>query len=402
MPNELCSMQNPSAFDSLYQSDVLQGNFFEGVFTAAKQCLGCGRVFFDPPTEEVLSRHYNSDYVAAGAATWYNVDADYATEKVTGRAARIVSIAGRFGFTRTHVFHEVGCAFGGTVAELNRQKFSTTGTDLSETAIADGRSRGNTKIFAEPDSVFLTRRAISPNVVYGYHVLEHMPDPIGYLRSLASVLAPDSIVILFVPNSMTLVPLSYGFNTYSWFYYPDHLNMYSPGSLKCLADMSGYELLDLWTSSSDLDPDRTARVIAGPEDTPVIRLLRDRMMDAALLHEELAFVLTPRRSPIAEKHGEAIARAAQRSISARQFEVEVMRVASRTPVGGDSEAEGQRLIQNARPDPSMAATERDELFKLRDENLQLRREREALSRAASWFARAAGYRSTDIPDTEPG
>ena len=38
----------------------------------------------------------------------------------------------------------------------------------------------------------------------------------------------------------------------------------------------------------------------------------------------------------------------------------------------------------------VAATERDELIRLRRENKQLRQERDILSRAAAWFARETG------------
>ena len=40
--------------------------------------------------------------------------------------------------------------------------------------------------------------------------------------------------------------------------------------------------------------------------------------------------------------------------------------------------------------PSLTATERDELARLRRENKQLRLERDILSKAAAWFARETG------------
>ena len=40
--------------------------------------------------------------------------------------------------------------------------------------------------------------------------------------------------------------------------------------------------------------------------------------------------------------------------------------------------------------PGLAATERDELVRLRRENRQLRVERDILSKAAAWFARETG------------
>lgn len=407
MSGELCSILDSSASDRLCQSRVGQGNEFEGVFHDAKHCLGCGRVFFDAPDAGVLSRYYNSEYAQAGASSWYNVDADYAPSKVVRRADRIASMSERFGFGPTHVYHEVGCAFGGTVHELNSRGYATSGTDLAKPAISDGRLRGNMHIFAEPDIAFLAGRRTKPNVVYGYHVLEHMPDPILYLKELAKLLPPDAIVIMFVPNSMAVVPLTYGYNTYMWFYYPAHLNMYSPGSLTCLADAAGYELLDLWTHAENLDPDRVARVISGPENTPVTDLLRYRMMDTALLHEELAFVLTPKGSIVAERHRDAISQATWLSTSNKAFEVDVINTARVSPMGGTvrpvqptsplKAADDASLNGHQATVPALAAGDRKELLKLRTENIRLKRERDALGRAVDWYLREAQGRGADDP-----
>jgi SAM-dependent methyltransferase len=395
MSHETCSLLNGAAADRLYQSRIIQGTEFGGTFHAARHCLGCGRVFFDAPTEDVLAQYYNSSYVAEGAATWYNVDADYAFEKVSARSGEILGIAERFGFDSTHLYHEIGCAFGGTVHELNRRGYATTGTDLSQPAIADGRARGNPNIHAEPDIEFLTGHSIRPNVVYGYHVLEHMPDPLGYLRSLARILADESIVILFVPNAMALLPLSYGFDRYPWFYYPAHLNMFSPGSLTCLAEVCGYELLDLWTTASDIDPARTARVIAGAETTPVTELLRDRMMGAALLHEELAFVLTPAKSPLTRTYHNCVTVARHRSLSHRPFEVEVINRARSTALchydlPAQPAVSTEPWVEEEPPVDDLAPRERDALRSLQDEVQRLRQERDALSRAVAWFAQSTG------------
>ncbi|MGE0417382.1 MAG: methyltransferase domain-containing protein [Acetobacteraceae bacterium] len=406
MSQKSCSFLNGASSELLFQNRVVQGTTFESTFHPARHCQDCGRIFFDVPNEDVLSRYYNSAYVTEGAQSWYNVEADYAPAKVTGRTDQVVDIAARFGFDNTHVFHEIGCAFGGTVFELNRRGYAATGTDLSQPAIDDGRARGNTNVFAEPDVAFLSGRSLRPHVVYGYHVLEHMPDPIGFLRSLSPLLAPDAIVILFVPNAMALLPWTYGFDRYPWFYYPAHLNMLSPGSLTCFARACGYELLDLWTATPDLDAGRTDRATLGHDANEVSRLMRDRMMQTALLQEELGFVLTPANSTVAAAFPDRISSAGQRSDSNRPFERELVRTARTSGLcrydlpnppeqAGPVKASKLTKVQQSMPAgggglDTLSTSARDELLRLRQENRQLRTERDALSRATAWLAQERG------------
>jgi hypothetical protein len=342
MESEICHFRNALAATPLVQDHIVQGGTRDGIFHAAKTCLGCGHVFFDPPNEKALTDYYNTEYNAIASASWYNVSADYAVEKVTYRSGRIIDIAERFGFSTAHVYHEIGCAFGGTVHEMNRLNFPTTGTDLNRVAIESGQAYGNTRIAAEPDTTFLACQSIMPNVVYGYHVLEHMPDPAEYLKSLAPCLAKESVVVLFVPNSMTLLPLSYGYRNYVWFHYPAHLNMFSPASVRCLADTAGYELLDISTTACGIDPAASARIAELTIDTPVTRALRDRMLAEALLHEELAFVLTPANSPVAARYREQVLIANHRSASSQSFEGKLVATARSSPLATQAQPETAR------------------------------------------------------------
>jgi len=301
-----CIFDTPGAGVPLVQNHEQQTSFFEGSSYTARRCTDCGHVFFDPPSPDLLDRYYNGEYPDS-ATSWYSVEADYAHDKVRSRADRILSIASGFGFTRPEakeatLYHEIGCAFGGTVHELNRRGYSATGTELNAGAVAQGRARGNDAISAEPDADFLRRVGRQPNVVFGFHVFEHMPDPVGYLRDLASCLASDSIVILFVPNAMALFPAAYGFMRYPWFAFPGHLNLFSAGSASCLARVAGYDLVDVASRTSKLEPAATDHALNSRVRTPVMARIRDHLVEGGLAAEELVLVLTPAASPTAARH----------------------------------------------------------------------------------------------------
>jgi SAM-dependent methyltransferase len=333
-----CIFDKAGAGVTLVQNHEVQTSPFDQASHPARRCADCGHVFFDPPPPDLLDRYYSEDYPAASVG-WYNVAADYANEKTTPRANRIVSIATDFGFARpetknTELYHEIGCAFGGTVEALNRRGYLTTGTELNAGAVAQGRARGNAAIFAEPDADFLRRVDRQPNVVFGHHVFEHMPDPVGYLRNLAPCLATDSIVILFVPNAMALFPAAYGFMRYPWFAFPGHLNLFSAGSALCLAQAAGYELLDVASRMTRLEPAATDQALNSRIKTPVMARIRDHLVEAGLMAEELALVLTPAASPTAARHAAKVTATAGRCQANKRVEAAI-RDLGETAVLGD-------------------------------------------------------------------
>ena len=114
------------------------------------------------------------------------------------------------------------------------------------------------------------------------YMLERMADPLGYLRELAPLLASRSIVIMLVPNAMALFPTAYGFDQYDWFSYPSKLNMYSPHSVSCLARAAGYDLLEVSTAISGLEPEATSAISGPCLETPSTIELREQMINGGL------------------------------------------------------------------------------------------------------------------------
>ena len=294
-----CVFRDRANGELLVQQARQQVREFEGIQHPARRCSDCGHVFFVPPPPDVLSRYYRDVYPAS-SISWSNVDADYETSRVKFRSELILKISSRYGFGQADRYHESGCAFGGTIHEFERMGYIATGTDLNTGAVGQGRARGNALIFSEADLDFFQNSAVRPNVVYGYYMLERMADPLGYLRDLAPLLASRSIVIMLVPNAMALFPTAYGFDQYDWFSFPSKLNMYSPHSVSCLARAAGYDLLEVSTAISGLEPVATSAISGPCLETPMTIELREQMINGALLGEELAFVITPQGSPVSK------------------------------------------------------------------------------------------------------
>ncbi len=325
-----CIFRDQAKGDLLVQQTRQQAREFEGIRHSARRCSDCGHVFFVPPAADVLSRYYRDVYPAS-SISWSNVDADYETSRVKFRAELILKISARYGFGLSDRYHETGCAFGGTIHEFDRMGYSATGTDSNADAIDQGRARENASIFAETEFEFFQRSAVRPNVVYGFYMLERMSDPLSYLRKLAPLLASRSIVIMLVPNAMALFPTAYGFDQYDWFSYPSKLNMYSPYSVSCLAQAAGYDLLEVWTAISGLEPQATS-AISGPYlETPSTNELKEQMINGGLFGEELAFVIAPHGSSVSSLYATKVLATAARCEAQKEREFRIRRMGETEP-----------------------------------------------------------------------
>ena len=76
------------------------------------------------------------------------------------------------------------------------------------------------------------------DVVVMMHVLEHVPDPVGFLRDAACRLRPGGILLVNVPISSGLMPRLLGRRWYG-FQPTQHVHQFSPRSLRAVAARAG-------------------------------------------------------------------------------------------------------------------------------------------------------------------
>lgn len=289
-----------------------QGNVcaqpFEGLTVAAVRCADCGYIRFPSPSTEVLGKFYRETY-GKHAASWYTADNDFSSWKRVPRADRIISISSKFGQNIRSSYHEVGCSFGGTVFELQQRGYDASGTDLNIDAIAEGKVRGALNTAAMPDPEYLKSRPVRPSVVYGFHVLEHMQDPVAYLQEISSDLADGAIIIMMVPNAMALYALVYGYLRYNWFSFPGHLHYYSAQSALCLAKAAGLELLSVSSHAvPGVSPSVPTAALGPSLETPMAQYLHKHVLEAGFLAEELQMVFA---MPATARHFESEVRNAK-------------------------------------------------------------------------------------------
>lgn len=78
-----------------------------------------------------------------------------------------------------------------------------------------------------------------------FHVLEHIPDPLPFLRHMKNFLAPDGRVIIEVPSAQDALLTLYENPAFSEFtYWSPHLFLHTPETLEKLLLLAGYRQLE--------------------------------------------------------------------------------------------------------------------------------------------------------------
>ncbi len=154
------------------------------------RCIACGLVYVDPvPEPDPVKAHYDDE---GYYAEWVSTQAAARSrlwDRRLGRVRRVL-VAGRL--------LDVGCADGAFLEKAKTAGFEAVGTEISAAAARLARARGlevregTLESAAFPDASF--------DGVSMWHVLEHVPDPVGTLKEIRRILKPGGRLFLAVPN----------------------------------------------------------------------------------------------------------------------------------------------------------------------------------------------------------
>ena len=130
---------------------------------------------------------------------------------------------------------DVGCSSGAFLYQLNQRFpgcYQVLGTDVSGPALNYAEGRG-----------IAVLRGSFPQQDFGPHqfdavtfwaVLEHLLEPRQFLDKACSILKPDGLCFVLVPNLQSLAARLLG-ERYRYFY-PQHLNYFTPATLTRLLE----------------------------------------------------------------------------------------------------------------------------------------------------------------------
>jgi 2-polyprenyl-3-methyl-5-hydroxy-6-metoxy-1,4-benzoquinol methylase len=200
------------------------------------RCRQCTMIYANPVPAEFASGDYydraGGDYYLSPA----KLESDYATVRFE-RELRLFRKHCQGGAVL-----DVGCSSGAFLFQLNQHcpgRYQVLGNDASGPALDYAESRGVAVVrgnFLEQD--FGGRQF---DAVTFWAVLEHLAAPRQFLAKAGSLLKPDGLCFVLVPNMKSLAARSLGAR-YRYLY-PQHLNYFTKATLARLVE-AGFSVIE--------------------------------------------------------------------------------------------------------------------------------------------------------------
>jgi 2-polyprenyl-3-methyl-5-hydroxy-6-metoxy-1,4-benzoquinol methylase len=205
------------------------------------ECKNCRLIRLEPrPSLQELARYYPDEY-------WYAPQADAASqlEEAYRRfvlrdhvnfVMRAVEASGEKG-----LLVDVGCGGGLLLRMLRERGLPVLGLETSLSAATSAWKRNGVAVVCGDLSKSPIERGTCAAVTM-FHVLEHLHDPVSYLRSARDLLVPGGRLVVQVPNASCWQFLMFG-EHWNGVDVPRHLVNYRERDLESLLDYCGFQVV---------------------------------------------------------------------------------------------------------------------------------------------------------------
>lgn len=212
------------------QSPLHQGNSLgEKNGFSLLSCPSCRTVTVYPwPTAEELGKFYQS----YRGTTDYKKKKDKKISRAKRRIHRLMDL------TAGKKFLDVGCNYGFTVKAALDLGLDAHGIDIDATAVTASQ-----EMFGEPfyETISVQEYADQgkkADIIYTSEVVEHVPDPDGFIGAIAKILNPGGILFLTTPDAgHFMVPRD--FKTWKDVMPPEHITYFTRKGLDVLLEKHG-------------------------------------------------------------------------------------------------------------------------------------------------------------------
>src|SRR6185369_14573470 len=197
---------------------------------AMARCLACRHLFATrAPSEAELADYYaRYCYEAAGL--------ERVPPFIFKRLTEVV--AGFRSYRNTNRFLDVGFGAGAMLRVAKEAGWDVYGIEFSGLAVEQAWKNGFTNA-THGDFLRAPYEPESFDVIVGIELLEHLPDPLPFIRQAARLLAPGGLFYSTTPNGAGLSGSMLGVD-WSVCAPPEHLHLFSPESVREALILSGF------------------------------------------------------------------------------------------------------------------------------------------------------------------
>lgn len=213
------------------------------------RCCECRLLYLNPrPPDSSVASFYDESYFAEGGhGSGYR---DYMVQQTTevnfGKhpAFLALHLLGRHSSSAGKKMLDVGCG-GGHLLSLARQAgYRVQGLDLSDHIAAEARSTFDIDVFAgDLKEANFARNSF--DVVAALEVIEHLINPVEWLREIREILQPDGLLLLSTPNAGCAEVYGeqwFGFNASF-----EHLTFFDLDTVARALAMAGFRIVEART-----------------------------------------------------------------------------------------------------------------------------------------------------------
>ena len=202
------------------------------------KCKQCGLVYLNPrPSQQEINEEYSAEYHIDRLLRGKPTNTKELEEEINKNIGRAEEIVKRFG-TKGKLL-DIGCGAGFFIACLKRYGWDVTGIDISDWASEFARKKLGLNVFTGTVEHGLFDERF--DVVAMYHILEHLPDPLGTLKKISETIAGDGFLVIKGPNLASFDRVWHGEN---WRGYTDrsHLYYFTPKTYQTILESAGFSV----------------------------------------------------------------------------------------------------------------------------------------------------------------
>jgi len=208
-------------------------------------CKPCGFIHVSPvPTEEELKKFYETEFYEHERPNYFKET----REDLPWWMATYQSYYELFEkHTKGRTLLDIGSGPGHFLACGKKRGWEVVGIEPSGAAAHYSNKRG-LKTIHDFFSYDRAEKLGTFDVVHAAMVLEHVPDPLGFIRDMKKMLRRGGLLAIFCPNDYNplqqILRTKYGFKPW-WVVPKHHLNYFTPQHMKSLFDAEGCTTVEL-------------------------------------------------------------------------------------------------------------------------------------------------------------
>jgi len=194
------------------------------------KCLECGLVYVTPRlTFKELEEFYATNYYEYVES----YDLDFQRRKGAIRWIRKYKTSGKL--------LDIGCSVGSMLEAANKY-FDSLGIDVAEWSLEDARKRNLNVLNGTLEDINFEKETF--DVVTFTEVIEHIHDPVSFLKEVNRVLKPQGIIYITTGNIDGWRARRDG---HKWYYLTPqyHIYFFSPKTIRKILEQSGFEVLEV-------------------------------------------------------------------------------------------------------------------------------------------------------------